>query len=109
MIKWEHPSVWSYQNTCGWFSKEIVHITLSLLLSKAVRKLDRRGVSAALLNDFSKALEYNLLDFFNNKLHAHSVDAHIQRLGHAYLGDMKMYWGPCQASLRESFVKIGND
>ena len=80
MIKSTHRLVWSYQNTnVVGFQKDIVHITIYLLWSKAVRKVDRGGVSAALLTDLSTDFECNLLGLFSTKPHAHSVDSHIQR------------------------------
>ena len=60
MIDCTHPTVQSYQNInvvtpLTGFQKEIEHIFLSLLLSKAGTKPDNKRVSGALLNDFLKA------------------------------------------------------
>lgn len=52
------------------FLKDITHITVLLLLSKAGRNLDKEECSGALFNDLSEALECILLNFFNVKLHA---------------------------------------
>ena len=56
-----------------------------MFLSKAGTKIDKGRLSGALINDVSKALECILLDLFNDKLHAQSLDSHIQRLGNPYL------------------------
>ena len=91
------------------FRKDIAHIIVSLLLSKIGTKLDKGGVSGALLNDLSKAFDYTLLDLFNAKLHAQSLGSHIQCIGNAYLGCIEVHLGSCQTSMIELLVKRGND
>ena len=81
-------SVKSYQNinmvtTVVCFQKDIAHITVSMFLSKVGTKLDQ--VTSALLNDLSNALECILFNLFNARLHAHSLDLHIQYICNAYL------------------------
>ena len=56
------------------FRKDITHITVSLVLSKARTKLERGEVSGGLMIDLSKALECIFLELFNEKLYAHSLD-----------------------------------
>ena len=90
------------------FQKDIAHIIVFLLLSKAGTKLKKGGVTRGLMNDLSKALECILLDLFNAKLHAPNLDSHTQRPGNAYLGRIKAYLGFCQTSVMEFFVKIDN-
>ena len=87
------------------FQKDIAHIIVFLLLSKAGTKLKKGGVTRGLLNDLSKALECILL---NAKLHAPNLDSHTQRPGNAYLGRIIAYLGFCQTSVMEFIVKIDN-
>ena len=77
------------------FRKNIVHITISLVLSKSGTELGKEGVSGVLLDHLSKALDCILFDLFNAKLCAHSFYSHIQRIGDAYFGLMKLYLEPC--------------
>ena len=77
------------------FRKNIVHITISLVLSKSRTELGKGGVSGVLLDHLSKALDCILFDLFNAKLCAHSLYSHIQRIGDAYFGFMKLYLEPC--------------
>ena len=78
------------------FRKDIAFIPFSLLLSKTGTKLDKGRVTGALLNDISKVLECILLDLFNVKLHAHSLDSHIQRICNASLERKKAHFRPYQ-------------
>ena len=48
------------------------------------------------MNDLSKAFECILLDLFNVKLNARSLDSRIQRISNAYLGRVKAYLRPSQ-------------
>ena len=89
------------------FRKNIAHITVPLLLSKSGTKIDEGGVKGALLNDLSKAFEFILLGLFNKKLHAYSLDSHMQRICKAYFGRIKVYLRH-QTSMTELLVKIGN-
>ena len=103
LIKCTHPSVRSFQNknvvtTLVGFQQDIARIIVFLLLSKVGKKLNKRGVGRALLNNFSRVLEYILLDLSNVKLHAQSLDLHMYCVGSAYLGRIKVYLGPCQTS-----------
>ena len=66
------------------FRKDIVHITVSLLLSKAWTKLDIGADSGALLNDLSLGLKYISVNAFTVKPHAHSLDSHVQRICNVY-------------------------
>ena len=91
--------------TLASFQRDIAHITISLLFNKAGTELEKRGVSGGLLNDYPKALECILLDLFNAKLHVHSLVSHIQRIGYAYFGRIRVYLGPCQTSMLEPLVK----
>ena len=65
------------------FQKDIAHITVSMFVSKAGTKLDQ--VTSALLNDLSDALQCILFNLFNARLHARSLDLHIQCICNAYL------------------------
>ena len=85
MIICTHLSAWSYQNTnvliiLVGFQKDIAHITVS----KALAKLEKEVVIAALLSGFLNAYECILLYLLNVKLHPHSSDSHVQRIGDAY-------------------------
>ena len=75
-----------YQNTNGYhisrFLKGYSAYHCFRALSKVGTKLDQiytrlDGASGALLNDLSKAFKCILLDLFNAKLHAHSLELHI--------------------------------
>lgn len=57
-------------------------------------KIDEGGVKELLLNDLSKPFEFILLDPFNKKLHAYSLNSDIQRIGNAYLGRIKPFLQP---------------
>ena len=46
--------------------------------------MDKGGLSVALSNDVPKAHEFTLLDCFNTKLHAQSLDSLIQRIDNTY-------------------------
>ena len=59
------------------FRKDVAH-TVYLLLSETRTKLGKGESSGLLLNGLSKAPERILLGLFNAKLHAHSLDSHIQ-------------------------------
>ena len=73
------------------FRKNIAHITVPLLLSKSGTKIDEGGVKGALLNDLSKAFQFILLGLFNKKLHAYSLDSHMQRICKAYFGRISVF------------------
>lgn len=87
-----------------WFSKgySAYHCLL------AVTKLHKGGVIGILLNNLSQALNCILLDLFGVNLHAHSLDSHIQPTGNVYLRYIKGYSGPCQVSMIDLLMKIGN-
>ena len=63
------------------FYKDIARITVSVLLSKTGAKIDKGVFSGLLSNNLSKALECISIDLFNAKLHAHSLDSQVQRIG----------------------------
>ena len=53
-----------YHTALAGFRDDIGHFTISLLLSKAGTNPDKGGVSVALLNNLSKALEFTLLHLY---------------------------------------------
>ena len=86
------------------FLKDITHITVLLLLSKAGRNLDKEECSGALFNDLSEALECILLNFFNVKLHATQPRSTIYTTAQKMKFTIKDFFNNCDQI--RSFLRI---